>query len=217
MFYKSQILNKCSVVVELKLVLFFIIWIDWWDNLRSICYIMHNSQTNFFFLGYWTYWLSEFSTQSTVTPRSRQTESGESCWAGGGLLEILKSPEERSKGCLCLGLCFNFFCRSEEANCQSSEHFRCNSQQQQNAQQGIAFLLPFALLVPSPLQVSIVSVLGSNPPGGNRNFRGRFSWIYQLSMGVLLWGCYTEAVTGAISECLPTRAWADIKGAALNL
>lgn len=156
----------------------------------AFCYIMHNSQTNFFFVGVWTYGVSEFSTQSTLTPRLRQTDSGESCWADVGLLEMLKSSEKRIKGCLCLGLCFNFVCRREERNCLSSGHFRCNSQQQQNAQQGIAYLLPFELLVPSPLKVLIVSILESNPPGGSRDFQGEIQ-VSLTSHGSIICGVIT--------------------------
>lgn len=86
----------------------------WVRQSKEHYYIMHNSQTNFL-IGVWTYWVSEFSTQNTVAPRPRH--SGESCWADVGLLEMLKSPEKGSKDCLCLGLCFNFLCRSEETNC----------------------------------------------------------------------------------------------------
>lgn len=52
-------------MAELKLMLFFTIW-RVSESLWSICYIMHNSQTHFFFLVVCIYWMSEFSTDETL-------------------------------------------------------------------------------------------------------------------------------------------------------
>lgn len=70
-------------------------------------------------------------------------------------------------------------------------------------------MLPFELLVPSPLKVLIVSVLGSNPPGGTRDSQGKSQLNLLTSHG--------SAVSGAIAGCLHTWAWRHKRGGSESL
>lgn len=63
MFHKSQLLNKCNITVEPKLMLFFTIWMRGWDSLRSVCCV---TWTPCFFPLVRTCWVSEFSPNEAL-------------------------------------------------------------------------------------------------------------------------------------------------------